>query len=71
MEAEPGRREWGMSGAEVRAAGGGEQAAGGSDAPPRLLARDLFGVRREILIEHLGQIYRLRITANEKLILTK
>jgi hemin uptake protein HemP len=31
----------------------------------------LFGPRRELLIEHAGSIYRLRITQNNKLILTK
>lgn len=32
---------------------------------------ELFGGAREILIEHSGVHYRLRITANDKLILTK
>jgi hemin uptake protein HemP len=31
----------------------------------------LFGGRRELLIEHAGCLYRLRITQNNKLILTK
>jgi hemin uptake protein HemP len=31
----------------------------------------LFGVEREILIEHGGAFYRLRITQSNKLILTK
>jgi hemin uptake protein HemP len=31
----------------------------------------LFGSRREIVIEHRGQQYRLRITKTDKLILTK
>jgi hemin uptake protein HemP len=31
----------------------------------------LFGARREILIEHAGSLYHLRITQNNKLILTK
>ncbi len=31
----------------------------------------LFQGRREIVIRHNGQDYRLRITANEKLILTR
>lgn len=34
-------------------------------------ASALFAGRREIEIEHNGEIYRLRITRNEKLILTK
>jgi len=32
---------------------------------------DLFGTRRELLIEHAGCVYRLRITQHNKLILTK
>lgn len=31
----------------------------------------LFRGRQEILIDHHGEIYRLRITRNDKLILTK
>ncbi|MEM7433433.1 MAG: hemin uptake protein HemP [Pseudomonadota bacterium] len=38
---------------------------------PPVPARKLFGSRREIHIEFRGEIYRLRITRNEKLILTK
>jgi hemin uptake protein HemP len=37
----------------------------------RLDSRDLFGAAREIMIEHGGDVYRLRITAQNKLILTK
>ena len=36
-----------------------------------LRAAELFGESRELLLEHNGQTYRLRITANDKLILTK
>lgn len=32
---------------------------------------ELLAGQRELLIEHAGQIYRLRITATGKLILTK
>lgn len=32
---------------------------------------DLFGAAREINLSHRGEIYRLRITAQQKLILTK
>lgn len=40
--------------------------------PPRLDARQLFqGGLRELLIEHEGECYRLRITRQNKLILTK
>jgi hemin uptake protein HemP len=31
----------------------------------------LFGKAREILIEHGGALYRLRVTSSNKLILTK
>ncbi|MEO0996707.1 MAG: hemin uptake protein HemP [Pseudomonadota bacterium] len=34
-------------------------------------ASSLFRGRREIQIEYRGEIYRLRITRNERLILTK
>jgi hemin uptake protein HemP len=37
----------------------------------RLASSDLFGSVQEILIEHAGQEYRLRITRQGKLILTK
>ena len=36
-----------------------------------LKAETLFAGKREIAIEFNGEIYRLRITRNEKLILTK
>lgn len=38
---------------------------------PRLSSRQLFGLNNELLIEHAGFIYRLRITQANKLILTK
>lgn len=34
-------------------------------------SRQLFGERRELVIEHAGFLYRLRITQNNRLILTK
>ncbi len=34
-------------------------------------SRQLFGVANEVLIEHAGFTYRLRITQANKLILTK
>jgi hemin uptake protein HemP len=37
----------------------------------RVSAIDLLQGRREIIIEHQGQEYRLRVTAADKLILTK
>lgn len=37
----------------------------------RWASSDLFGSTQEVLIEHAGQEYRLRITRQGKLILTK
>jgi hemin uptake protein HemP len=42
-----------------------------STAVPRLRSVELFGPHKEILIEHQAQLYRLRLTALGKLILTK
>ena len=39
-------------------------------APPRFDSRQLFGAAREIVIEHNARAYRLRVTAQGKLILT-
>nr|WP_249731207.1 hemin uptake protein HemP [Chelatococcus sp. HY11] len=38
---------------------------------PIVNAQQLFGDKRELVIVHNGERYRLRITANDKLILTK
>lgn len=38
---------------------------------PLLRSEELFDKRREILIEHAGSFYRLRLTHSNKLILTK
>jgi hemin uptake protein HemP len=48
------------------------QAAKGksSDHPRRVTSDALLGSRRELLIVHNGREYRLRLTQNEKLILT-
>lgn len=40
-------------------------------ADNRLNSRDLFAASREILISHGDETYRLRLTAQNKLILTK
>lgn len=40
-------------------------------ATTSLDTRDLFGARRELTIQHGDELYRLRITRNSKLILTK
>lgn len=39
--------------------------------PPRVSSVQLLGGAHEVLIEHAGQEYRLRLTRNDKLILTK
>ena len=41
------------------------------EKPPRLKVSELLGGGREAILEHEGQEYRLRITANRKLILMK
>ena len=38
---------------------------------PRVPYAELSGGRREVFIEHAGQVYRLSLTAQNKLILTK
>lgn len=38
---------------------------------PRLRSEDLFRSSQELIIEHQGQEYRLRLTRNDKLILNK
>lgn len=38
---------------------------------PRLRSEDLFRQSHELIIEHQGQEYRLRLTRNDKLILNK
>ena len=42
-----------------------------SDSKVRVLVAELLQGGREAILEHDGQDYRLRITANGKLILTK
>ncbi|MFC6027475.1 MULTISPECIES: hemin uptake protein HemP [Methylobacterium] len=41
------------------------------DRDGEIVSASLLQGRREIVIRHAGQRYRLRITANDKLILTK
>lgn len=40
-------------------------------APQRIDSRRLLSGHREIVIDHSGEQYRLRLTRNDKLILTK
>jgi hemin uptake protein HemP len=58
---------------ELKRAGNSVETAVSSqkDLLPRLDARRLFAASREVIIEHEGADYRLRLTANGKLILTK
>ena len=44
---------------------------GAGATPKRIKARELLRGEREVILEHDGHNYRLRITANGKLILTK
>jgi hemin uptake protein HemP len=46
-------------------------ANGRINPPPRLRSEDLFRTSHELIIEHQGQEYRLRLTRNDKLILNK
>lgn len=41
------------------------------DAPKRITSGLLLSGGNEVVIEHAGQEYRLRLTRNDKLILTK
>jgi hemin uptake protein HemP len=41
------------------------------EAPRRVSSAELLGHARELMIEHAGEIYRLRATSKGKLILTK
>ena len=40
-------------------------------AKPRLRSEDLFRAHQELIIEHRGEEYRLKLTRNDKLILNK
>jgi hemin uptake protein HemP len=43
----------------------------GQDAIPTVEVGSIIGAGREAVIVHKGERYRLRVTANDKLILTK
>jgi hemin uptake protein HemP len=45
-------------------------AAGAAHAVRRIAALELLGARGELVIVHAGREYRLRVTQNNKLILT-
>jgi hemin uptake protein HemP len=42
-----------------------------TESPPSVDSADLLKGGREVLIRHHGEIYRLRLTRNDKLILNK
>lgn len=42
-----------------------------SHSPPKVMSEQLFCGASHVMIEHAGELYCLRITRNEKLILTK
>jgi len=48
-----------------------DQASSASVTPRRVFSEQLIGPSREVLIRHAGCDYRLRITRQGKLILTK
>jgi hemin uptake protein HemP len=52
--------------------GKNSELAGGQKAETREIdVRELLGETKEAILLHAGERYRLRITANDKLILTK
>jgi hemin uptake protein HemP len=48
-----------------------ERQRGDKGSPPRFKVSELLGGSMEAILEHGGEEYRLRITSNRKLILTK
>jgi hemin uptake protein HemP len=48
-----------------------QRSAGRADPRPPISSRELLGGGQELQILHAGSIYRLRVTSNGKLILTK
>ena len=66
MRDRSGAREW--NGSKTAASHPSRQAA---NPLPRFKVSELLGGGREAVLEHEGQEYRLRITANRKLILMK
>ncbi|MET0661118.1 MAG: hemin uptake protein HemP [Steroidobacteraceae bacterium] len=65
MNADLSRAENPAAGASVTRA----RKSSTSSGPIR--SRELFGTGRQLVIEHSGHLYHLRITQNNKLILTK
>ena len=48
-----------------------KEPAGEAGGPRRLPLEAILGGRREVIIRHRGADYRLRLTSNDKLLLTK
>lgn len=48
----------------------GTPTTGAENAPRRLCSTELFEGNDQLIIEHAGREYRLRVTSNGKLILT-
>lgn len=76
MQASPRKSQEPPSGsaddtAEGRDGGPAPVQAGSGGISPRLDSRQLFASGREVIIAHDGADYRLRLTQNGKLILTK
>ncbi|HTY69233.1 MAG TPA: hemin uptake protein HemP [Alphaproteobacteria bacterium] len=49
----------------------GSDGDGPETGPRRLSLEAILGGRREVIIQHRGEDYRLRLTSNDKLLLTK
>ena len=60
-----------MTGRQLPGTESGNSERGPADAPRRVPLSLILGGDREIVIEFNGADYRLRITRNQKLILTK
>ena len=59
-----------MDSRHLPATGLEQPSSGAGMAPGRVLLETLLGSRRELVIVHNGREYRLRLTQNDKLILT-
>lgn len=58
--------------AEAKGSGQGPDKGATADTDPRKYdSAALFGGRREVTIDHGGEVYRLRLTSNNRLILIK
>lgn len=67
---EPHHAAPGVSDSGTRTSPAGDHRVRGF-APQRIASGKLLGGGNELVIEHAGQEYRLRLTRNDKLILTK